>query len=219
MARNFRTSKGKKAATTGRMLCIDPSSGGSTKEGTKAVAGWALFENGKPLESGTISFPDGVYTENRVKAVYKKLEGLFEKSDLMVLEEIRGRNAHASLIQACGAIIAAVEWDEVFEVNVNTWKMVARHWGGYEKTDENDALYMGYAAIAISLGYSSKLNKAQKDEVLMKAKEIVYGSSEAGTESETESSTGKTKQTGRKSGIRKKRSREAKSGKGKRGRR
>lgn len=217
MVKKLRTKTDEQAVLTGRMLCIDPSSGGSTRRGVKGVSGWALFENGQPIESGTVAFPNATFTHDRIKEVYKKFEGLFGPVDVLVLEEIpSNRQTQKSLIQACGAIIAAVDWTGVFEVNVKTWQSIANQWGGWEKTDEQDALYMGYSAVAIALGYHSGLTPKNREIKINEAKEVVYGSSEERTESETEGSTGEVESVRYKAGIRKKRSRKSRKGTGKR---
>lgn len=164
----------KKAALKGSMLCIDPSSGGSSKKGEKSVAGFALFDEGILVDSGTIEFPEE-------KVVYKRLhnvrditrESFSDRYDLLVLEDIRGYRAQQSLIQACGVFITSIDCKEFFQPNVQTWKSIAKHWGGYEKSDEQDAIYMGYATIAIALGFHSKLKTAEKEEIIVKAKEHV----------------------------------------------
>lgn len=207
MVKKFRNKSDESAALTGRMLCIDPSSGGSTRIGVKGVSGWALFENGKPIESGTIAFPFAQFTHNRIKEVFKKFDGLFDKVDILVLEEIpSSRQTQKSLIQACGAIISAVNWEGVFEVNVKTWQSIANQWGGWEKTDEQDALYMGYAAVAIALGYHSGLTPKNRAIKIDEAKDYVYERSSNETEERTESSDGEAEERTYKSGIRKKRS-------------
>ena len=162
----------KKAALGGNMLVIDPSSGGSSKKGEKSEAGFAVFEEGKLVKSGTVEYP----TEKVVFKRLKNIKGVWENNlhlyDLFVLEDIRGYRAQQSLIQSCGVYIATIRFNEFFQLNVKTWKSIAKLWGGYVKSDENDAIYMGYATIAIALGYHSKLKAADREVIINKAKEV-----------------------------------------------
>jgi hypothetical protein len=164
----------KKAALKGKMLCIDPSSGGSSKKGEKSVAGFALFEDGVLEESGTLEFPTEKEVYKRLKNVRDEVRSAFtDVYDLLVLEDIRGYRAQQSLIQACGVFITSVDCKQFFQPNVQTWKSIAKHWGGYVKSDEQDAIYMGYATVAIALGFHSKLKAGEKEELIIKAKEVV----------------------------------------------
>lgn len=165
----------KKAVLEGRMLCIDPSSGGSSKRGDKSVAGWAEFNAGILVGYGTIEYPDEKEVFKRLKNVKKALEDKFgnDHFDIFVLEDIRGYRAQQSLIQSCGVYIVSLSCSEFFQPNVQTWKSVARLWGGYVKSDEQDAIYIGYATVAIALGYVSSLKPDQKERIIAKAKEHI----------------------------------------------
>ena len=174
----------KRAALKGTMLAIDPTSGGTSKAGEKSVAGYAIFVEGKLHRSGTIEYPEEKVVFKRLKNVFKELKSKFTTSfDLLVLEDIRGWKAQQSLIQSCGVYIVGLDYNEFLQLNISTWKAVAKHWGGYFKDDEQDAIYMGYAAIAIALGYvsakpkalSAKEHNENKDRIINEAKEIVNG--------------------------------------------
>lgn len=171
--KNLQNAASKKAALKGTMFVIDPSSGGSSKKGEKSVAGWAYFCEGKLVDSGTTEYPAEKVVFKRLKNVSDHWRSQENTYDLFVLEDIRGYRAQQSLIQACGVYITSIDFNEFFQVNVQTWKAVARLWGGYEKSDEQDAIYMGYATIAIALGFDSKLKVALKEEIIEKAKEVV----------------------------------------------
>jgi hypothetical protein len=155
------------------MLVIDPSSGGTSRKGEKSLAGWAYFESGVLVESGVIEYPTEKIVFKRLKNVYEYWKKSLLKYDIFVIEDIRGYRAQQSLIQACGVYIATIPFDEFFQVNVKTWKSIATKWGGYVKSDENDAVYMGYATVAIALGYHSKLKVEEKETIIEKAKEVV----------------------------------------------
>jgi len=178
----------KRAALTGTMICIDPTSGGTSKAGEKSVAGYAIFRKGQLLKSGTIEYPEEKVVFKRLKNVFNEIRSQFKGTyELLVLEDIRGYRAQQSLIQSCGVYIVGLKYNEFLQLNISTWKAVAKHWGGYFKDDEQDAIYMGYAAIAIALGYVSakpkaltaKVHQENKDRIINEAKEIVYGSSDS----------------------------------------
>lgn len=171
----------KRAAKEGTMLCIDPTSGGTDSKGNVSVAGFAVFKGGKLVESGTIGFPQEKVVFKRLRNVLDAITKFFAERefDLLVLEDIRGFKAQQSLIQSCGVYIVGIQSKEFFQPNVQTWKAVARMWGGYTKSDEQDAIYMGYAAIAIALGWKAKSPVAEKESIIAKAKELTLNNTAA----------------------------------------
>jgi len=166
----------KKAALTGWMLCIDPSSGSENTKGEKSEAGWAMFHEGKLLDSGTLKFPAEKVVFKRLRNIKEELYKIpnIEKTELFVIEDIRGYRAQQSLIQACGIFIDRTPSNEFFQVNVQTWKAVARVLGGYIKGDEEDAKYMGYATVAIAHGWKATIKEVEKKEnIIQKTKETL----------------------------------------------
>lgn len=135
--------KHREAIATGRLLAIDPASGATSD------IGYAIFEKGELIESGSISIPRAK-TPKRLRelcrVVYHKFKDQFP--DVLVVERIRGSNAHVSLLWAVGTIIAALPCDILLECPVPTWKK-HRPWG-YEKSDEQDAKCIGQATLILA---------------------------------------------------------------------
>lgn len=186
--KNLQNAASKKAALGGTMLCIDPTSGATGRNGEKSVAGYAIFDKGELIESGIIEFPEEKVVFKRLRNVRAELDSEFggQLFDLLVLEDIRGYKAQQSLIQSCGVYIVGLESKEFFQPNVSTWKAVAKSWGGYVKDDEQDAIYMGYATIAIALGWKSKMKQAEKDDIIERAKEHTCPTQQKSTENQND---------------------------------
>ena len=111
----------RKAALSGSMIVIDPTSGATDKKGNKSVAGYAVFQGGALVDSGTIEFPEEKIVFERLRNVAAELKHIHDHYDLLVLEEIKGYKAQASLIQACGVYIVGIDSSEFFQLNVSTW--------------------------------------------------------------------------------------------------
>ena len=92
-------SKISKAVISGTMLCIDPSSG-SGSQADASNCGYALFKEGRCVDSGIIKMDHKIQSWYRLRELVK-----------------------------------------------------CKKLGGWVKSDEGDAKYMGYAAIALSLDY------------------------------------------------------------------
>ena len=172
----------------GKFLAIDPSSG---KTGN---AGWALFEKGKLHSSGILDIYSDSSRERRLKSILECMQKEFEPVDLLVLENIEGRMAPKILIQACGVIIAGTPSDRYFEMNIITWQSIAMKLGGWKKTnkngvvrgdpkgnegDEYDAQYIGFASIALALGYDAKSKPEFNDPIIENVKSIIKESKDA----------------------------------------
>lgn len=123
---------------SGNMLAIDPAS--------KSV-GWAYYQEGELADSGTIEVPGKLPVQERLHELYRVVyNGLKDiMPDVLVIERIRASNAHINLLWAVGTIIAACPAKVVIECNVSTWKKFCPN--DYEKTDENDAIMIGHAAV------------------------------------------------------------------------
>jgi len=155
----------------GRMLAIDPTSGAMDRATqTPSEAGWALFEEGHFIGSGTIKIPFHERKEDRYRELLNILHVDFDQEyDVLVLEDIplarrRGNfNTSQTLIQVCGVYIAGTTGDLV-ELPSITWQAVARRIGGWVKGDESDAQYIGLAAIAFASGYSQSMTEKRKVE-------------------------------------------------------
>lgn len=170
----------------GTFLVIDPSSGRS------GDGGWALFENGKLKESGVIEISSIASKQKRLVAILECMQSQFtDPVDLLVLEKIDGRMAKRILIQACGVFIATAPSKVYFEMNVMTWRSIASKLGGWKKVskntgkvhgdsegnegDEIDAQYIGWASIALALGYDTKkktkAGEAERMEIIQQVRE------------------------------------------------
>ena len=162
----------KKKILGGLMLAIDPTSG-SVNHVTRSPskAGWALFKEGGLIDSGTIDIKSSDKKEERFRDLIETLQQFDEDYDILALEDIpmvRGRgsfNISQTLIQACGVYIAGLP-GELVEMNSNTWQAVAKRLGGWDKSDEGDAIYIGLSCIAFAEGYDAKFSEKKKLEFL-----------------------------------------------------
>jgi hypothetical protein len=164
--------KHKNTILSGTVLCIDPSSGGTDRRGVKSSAGWAIFSKGQLHSSGEIQLDNGQEKPVRLRGILECLKRDFpETYDLLIVENIEGYRASKTLIQACGVYIAGIESSACFEMNVKTWQAIAKRLGGWEKSDEADAIYIGWAAVAFALGYNQKESEENREEVLKLVRE------------------------------------------------
>ena len=159
----------KKKILEGKILSIDPTSGGLIRTTNEtSQAGWAEFEKGKLTNSGVIEIPFHPAKEERFRSILEILQKEFKETyDVLIIEDIpmaprRGQfNVSSTLIQACGVYIAGTS-GELIEMATHTWQAIARRLGGWTKTDESDAIYIGLAAVAFAEGYHQKLKNISK---------------------------------------------------------
>ena len=152
----------KKKILEGKFLSIDPSSGAIGADGKASEAGWAVFENGRLTTSGTIDINESGAKQNRLRNLLEIIQREFtDEYDLLVLELIKGWRAQQSLIQSTGVVIAGINSEATFEINVTSWQAIARRLGTWEKSDEGDAVHIGAAAIAWALDYDLKKHKGK----------------------------------------------------------
>jgi len=159
----------KDAILGGKMLAIDPTSG-TGDPGKNSQAGWALFDEGQLLSSGTIEIPANRDKATRFRSIQEILTTQFDETyDVLALEDIplarrRGNfSTSQTLIQVCGVYIASTS-GELVELLAHTWQAVAKRIGGWTKGDESDAQYIGLAAIAFASGYDQKMSEKRKIE-------------------------------------------------------
>jgi len=141
-----------KAVLTGTMLCIDPSSG-SGSQADASNCGYALFKEGRRVDSGIIKMDHKIQSWYRLRELVKALERDFEPVNLLIVEQLTGPQIHQVLHQAVGAIYGGLDFDNVYEMSIPTWQALSKKLGGWRKSDEADAKYMGYAAICLAMGY------------------------------------------------------------------
>lgn len=145
-------SKLTKRTLTGSMLVIDPSSG-SGSQSRPSNCGYALFYEGQCVDSGIIKMDHDTQSWYRLRHLVKALERDFDAVNLLVVERLTGPQIHSVLHQAVGAIFGGLDFDQAYEIAIPTWQAIAKRLGGWIKTDESDAKYMGYAMIVMALGY------------------------------------------------------------------
>ena len=134
------------ALLEGRILAIDPSSG--SKE---SMPGYAIFHAGQLIDSGLIEVKIGRELNARLFSIGECLRTQFEAPDVLAVEHIppfmRGSGFSKSIVslqRAIGVIIGSIDRPLV-EVPPITWHKLTPV--GYVKSDEKDAVMIGYAAI------------------------------------------------------------------------
>jgi hypothetical protein len=148
----------------GKALIIDPSSG-SHSSTDRSNCGWAELEYGRVVDSGIIKLDHGKQPFQRLRLLGECLrEDFADDYDILVLEFLEGDYVSPMLIKACGAIMANIKSKHYAEINIKTWQAIARRLGGWVKGDEHDAKYMGYAAVALALGYRYNPKPCEKNE-------------------------------------------------------
>ena len=174
----------KKYILEGNMLVIDPSSGSTS------AAGYAMFKNGILHDSGIIEICSIKSRENRLRDILECLQKEFtDPVDVLVIENIEAKIAPKVLIQSCGVYIAALPYKHYFEMNIQTWRGIAMRLGGWKKRsksrnttigdpngqegDEVDARYIGYAAIALALGYDTRLPEKDREASIAQTKDLI----------------------------------------------
>lgn len=157
----------------GTMLCIDPSSGGTNRKGEQSNAGWAIFKKGRIWSSGILELDHGESKGVRLRAIGKCMMESFDEYDILAIEDINGYKAPQALIQSCGVYISSTTTDGLIEMNSRTWQAIANRLGGWVKSDEEDAKYIGWAAIAFALGYDQKDSEADREETLIKVRKLM----------------------------------------------
>jgi hypothetical protein len=135
-------SKYSKFVLNGKFLAIDPSSGSE-----KSKAGFAYFKNGQLIESGIVDIDHTAPIAERLDTLYQFLSRRYSGVDLLVVEKIRGKLAHIYLTWSVGVTVAATRAKSLYEMNTQTWKKYVPE--GYEKSDTDDAVAIGNAAIAV----------------------------------------------------------------------
>ena len=142
----FRSDVAKVARTilSGRVLAIDPASGGSSRPG------WAWFMNGELVAAGEIPLTKKNPIQDRLTELITIMETGFNHPppDVLVVEKIRGTRAHHYLHWSVGTIIAGSEAPILLELPIPCWKAIVPD--EYVKTDEEDAKYIGTALIMLA---------------------------------------------------------------------
>lgn len=142
----------RKAILEGTVLAMDPSSGSfNQKKKEQSYPGYALFREGELVESGVVDLNgQELNIWERLRELYDCLENDFDVPDVLIIERIRGRVAHQYLKWSVGIIGTAVRAPVVIEMPVSTWRSFAGK--DHEKSDENDAIAIGTAAVKLARG-------------------------------------------------------------------
>lgn len=122
----------------GTMLAIDPAS---------INVGYAVTKKGEVVETGTINLNPRAEIHHRLQELVNILraDGQY---DVLAIELIRGKMAHAYLNFSVGAILGAVNTDVFMEVPINAWKALAG--SNHTKSDANDAEMIAKTVITIA---------------------------------------------------------------------
>ena len=122
-----------------RTLVMDPSS---------KTLGYAIIEAGDIVASGTVDLgKEAVHYRMQKLGEYLQNAGCY---DVLLVERIRGQMAHAYLSWSVGAILANTTADIFLEMPISVWKAHAGK--EHVKSDENDAIAMANALIALAKG-------------------------------------------------------------------
>jgi hypothetical protein len=138
--------------TTGYVLAIDPSSGSANSQ-----PGYAIYRGGVLGDYGIIKLTPRTKLASRLFYLGESIRNDFQKPDILVVERInsvfgntKGGNMGfmakqmASLQRAVGVVQSCFEVP-VIEVPPVTWRKYVKE--DYKKTDEHDAVMLGFTAI------------------------------------------------------------------------
>lgn len=142
----------------GNVMSVDPSVGSNS-----SMPAFAIYQEGELLTSGTLNIDTSMPNWYKLKQVYRQLRNLSKqyKPDVCVYERVpvsahggRSQVSHATLLMASGAVIAAVDARAFVGIMPVTWKKYTD--ANYQKSDEQDAIYIGLAAIEMARQMSEK---------------------------------------------------------------
>lgn len=135
---------------SGYVLAVDPSSGG------KSMPGYAIYRAGKLEDSGIVEVEPGM-PRDRLYEINRSFREDFPEPDVLVIENVQfmpsGTGSAAfgftkalvSLQRGIGAILSAYPNPKLVEIAPVTWRRFLPT--GYQKSDENDAIMMGYVTV------------------------------------------------------------------------
>lgn len=157
----------------GMLLCVDPSVGSSS-----SMPGWALYSAGELLDSGTFDITVSKPLNERLQELSHECHTLWytrcttgdwdASGTILVIEHITkfGARSMDSLLKGVGAILAAVPCKVAIEIPPSAWHRLEPP--GYYKTDEQDAIALGYYAIQKAKGVPD--NETEQDRVRKRKK-------------------------------------------------
>jgi hypothetical protein len=150
---------------TGRVVCIDPSSGSQSSQ-----PGFALFAAGILQASGTLKVTPDYAPSRRYRQLLAGVVELRDKfqPDVLIIEKLPlfmgsggrmfNQQGVVNLHRSVGVIMAGMDCERVLEVSPATWHTYLRNLGKealYRKTDSNDAIVLGLTVFA-KLGITVK---------------------------------------------------------------
>lgn len=127
----------------GRLMAVDPSSGSR-----ESMPGYAIYEKGTLVESGTIEIPKGVHVSLRLQALCNSLQKEFPIPDVLAVEHIPPRIGGVQVVnlqRSIGVIMAALPCPLIAQVAPVSWKSHCDE--NYYKSDELDAIYIGKCVV------------------------------------------------------------------------
>lgn len=136
----------------GQVVCIDPSVGSYS-----SLPGWSVYRKQLPIASGVFDMPLAKSLPDRLRALHNYVRKLYIEypPDVLVYEDIPAQrhgggnaNSHASLLKSVGAILAVPGPDGHVGIMPVSWKPRVRP--GYIKSDEGDALEIGWIVIDVA---------------------------------------------------------------------
>lgn len=143
--------------TTGMVFSVDPSIGSQSSQ-----PGYAVWIGGELVDSGTIELgcSKTAPTSSRLHHLRMSLEKEFDKPNVVIVERVvanarakaYNNNTAVKANQAIGVVMA--QWDvPIIEVSPNSWKATAKDLPKYEKTDEWDAIAIGWCCLVKATTY------------------------------------------------------------------
>ncbi len=126
----------------GKMLSIDPAT---------RTLGYATTEAGTVTEQGTIEIDPKLPINQRLQSIVRLMQAEKQTYDIVLVEMIRGRMAHAYLMFGVGAILGGVDCPIGIEVPICAWKAAAKVLEpDYIKSDANDAAMFARTVITMA---------------------------------------------------------------------
>lgn len=132
----------------GKVLAIDPSSGSQ-----KSQPGYAIYEAGVLIDSGTIQVSHKNQLHSRLYYLAGCIRDQFDVPDILVTENISSvMNSNSGFmsksmlpLQRAVGVVQSIFPCPCLEVAPATWRKYIPK--DYVKSDENDAIMLGWAAI------------------------------------------------------------------------
>lgn len=156
----------KELLLAGTVLSVDPSCGSLS-----SMPGYAVHINGILVGSGIIQLDPAQDLGDRLCNLRIYLAHLQKvwNPDILIYEEIASRafngraaSGHASLLKSVGVVLASVEVGGRIGMRPNIWKKLVRP--SYRKSDEGDAIEMGFIAIDLARKIPAKKGKRKNEK-------------------------------------------------------